>query len=87
MLGIPVHIVMIDITQAFEKVNHVVLLHKFQYHGIVGKVLRWIEANWLSEERLAATGVHDLPQASELGHFARWGELDKQMGGWEPTAC
>ena len=39
-----VHVLHLDISKAFDSVDHAILLQKFQWHGINGSFLRWLES-------------------------------------------
>ena len=68
--GKRVDLVLLDLSQAFDKVNHLKLLYKLQTHGVQGKTLRWIGSllvvlNGNSFDELqVSSGV---PQVSILG--------------------
>jgi hypothetical protein len=66
----------LDFAQAFDKVNHSLLIHKLQHYGIIGKSVSWIQ-NWLANRKQSAVidgSTSDVvsvdsgvPQASVLG--------------------
>ena len=37
-------LILLDLSKAFDKVNHLKLLYKLQIHGVQGKTLGWIES-------------------------------------------
>jgi hypothetical protein len=41
--GYPIHACYLDISKAFDRVNHCILLRKLKEHGIDGKLLAWLE--------------------------------------------
>ena len=41
--GIPIDVIYLDFTKAFDSVPHMCLLAKPQAHGIIGKLLNWIK--------------------------------------------
>jgi retron-type reverse transcriptase len=43
-------ILILDFAKAFDKVNHSLLIHKLQHHGIIGNSVRWIQ-NWLANRK------------------------------------
>ena len=69
-------LILLDFSKAFDKVNHLKLLHKLQMHGVQGKTLSWIESFLVgrtqsvvlegecSDEVPVSSGV---PQGSVLG--------------------
>ena len=62
--------ILLDFSKAFDKVNHLKLLHKLQMHGVQGKTLSWIQSFLVRRtqsvvlEGECASGV---PQGSVLG--------------------
>ena len=69
-------LILLDFSKAFDKVNHLKLLHKLQMHGVQGKTLSWTKSflvrttqsvvleSECSDEAPASSGV---PQGSVLG--------------------
>ena len=74
--GIPIDVVYLDLTKAFDSVPHKRLLVKLQAHGITGKLLNWIKI-FLSgrRQRVVINGfqshessvISGVPQGSVLG--------------------
>ena len=74
--GIPIDVVYLDFTKAFDSVPHKRLLVKLQAHGITGKLLNWIKA-FLSGRRQRvvinsfqshkSSVISGVPQGSVLG--------------------
>ena len=63
--GIPVDLLYLDFSKAFDKVPHTRLILKLQAHGIQGKLLDWIR-NWLRQRK----------QRTVLnGHSSTWDEV------------
>ena len=74
--GCGVHACYIDISKAFDRVNHAILLQKLQTHGVAGKVLNWlcdyltgrsaqVRVDGSLSRKIAATS--GVPQGSVLG--------------------
>lgn len=67
-----------DFSKAFDNINHQILLHKLQAHGIYRSLLAWLKSyltgrlyrvrikGYLSEKYRVTSGV---PQGSHLGPF------------------
>ena len=74
--GLPVDIIYLDFSKAFDKVPHQRLLKKVASYGIKGEILQWIE-NWLHDgkQRVVVKGsssnwsdvISGVPQGSVLG--------------------
>ena len=82
--GVPIDVVYLDFSKAFDSVPHKRLLVKLQAYGIKGKLLNWIQAfltnrkqqvivnGFQSDESSVASGV---PQGQSLGHSSFWSML------------
>lgn len=46
--GLSTHVCYLDMSKAFDRVNHSILLHKLEQHGITGRLLAWLE-NYLTD--------------------------------------
>ena len=76
--GIPIDVVYLDFTKAFDFVPHKRLLVKLQAHGITDKLLNWIKVFLTGRrQRVVINGfqshesnvISGLPQGSVLGLF------------------
>ena len=63
------HLILLDFSKAFDKVNHFKLLYKLQVHGVQGKALRWIESFLMGRSRtvvLDGESSDELPVSSKV---------------------
>jgi hypothetical protein len=42
--------VVCDLAQAFDSVNHEILLYKLEYYGIQGKILHWFKSYFVNKK-------------------------------------
>ena len=71
--------VLIDISKAFNTVNHIFLLHILQLYGIKGKCLDWFKSYLKHQQQFVSLGNYEnsiyrgiicgVPQGSILGPF------------------
>ena len=52
--GLPVDVLYLDFSKAFDKVKHQRLISKLRAHGIRPEISRWIE-NWLTDRKQRVT--------------------------------
>ena len=74
--GVPIDVVYLDFSKAFDSVPHIRLLVKLQAHGIKGKLLNWIQSFLTNrKQRVIINGsqsdesavISGVPQGSVLG--------------------
>ncbi len=68
--------VYLDLSKAFDTINHAILLEKLQYYGIRGRALEWFRSylvqrrqyvNYMGVNSTTQTIVYGVPQGSVLG--------------------
>jgi len=42
--NLQVDVAILDFSKAFDKIAHSRLIHKLEYHGVRGKLLKWLES-------------------------------------------
>ena len=58
-------LILLDFTKAFDRVNHMKLLHKLHQHGVRGNTLSWIKA-FLTTCRCSQTVILEGESSSEI---------------------
>ena len=68
----PVDVILLDFSEAFDKVPHKGLLFKAQNHGIDGAVLEWIR-NWFQQRSQRVVHIKILPSCQRSAtRFGSW---------------
>ena len=67
-MGYPIHACYLDMSKAFDRVNHHILMQKLKQHGITGKLLTWLE-NYLTDRffQVRVDGALSQPVAVSSG--------------------
>ena len=72
--GIPIDVVYLDFSKAFDSVPHRHLLVKLQAHGIKGKLLNWIRA-FLTDRRQWVIINNSQSNESNVDSGVPWGSV------------